>query len=406
MASRTPSPRKNHQSAISSSESIEEVSSSEEVDSDADSNEENILPVMKSKSSPNIEISNTKNDLCAKFFRILSFGSPLGNASKKDIRVFANFLNNTPELNLTNLHIGNSDIGDDGAKLLATIIKNRSTITTVIFRSCKIGDEGAKALAEAIKTNADCRITKFALQINSIGIEGVSAIAEMLTTNTSITELNLCCNNIKNKGIEILVEGIQSNHTITSIFLNGISIDNDGVKPLANLIRTSTTLISLELSGNKITAEGAIYLADAIKANPFTNLAKLSLRCNNIGEPKDQKTIYTNVGYAALADAMEVNSSIVTLDVIGNNSDKNSKLDIEIIEQQCGLNAIKPAIEKNIAAGLDLLTQHANNNDGLNSSVKDVNGEIAKKLYLLDKSDKLISAKIRKNPDSVINKYA
>ena len=103
---------------------------------------------------------------------------------------------------------------------------------------------------------------------------------------------------------------------------------------------------------------------------------------------------------------MEVNSSIVTLDVIGNNSDKNSKLDIEIIEQQCGLNAIKPAIEKNIAAGLDLLTQHANNNDGLNSSVKDVNGEIAKKLYLLDKSDKLISAKIRKNPDSVINKYA
>ena len=58
-------------------------------------------------------------------------------------------------------------------------------------------------------------------------------------------------------------------------------------------------------------------------------------------------------------------------------SDKNSKHDIEIIEQQCGLNAIKPAIEKNIAAGLDLLTQHANNNDGLNSSVKDVNGEIA-----------------------------
>jgi Ran GTPase-activating protein (RanGAP) involved in mRNA processing and transport len=362
---------------------------------------------MKSKSSPEIEISNTKkNDLCAKFFRRLSTDSALSDLSKEDIGVLANFLNNTPELNLTKLDIYSSDIGDDGAKLLATIIKKRTTITTVSFDRCKIGDEGAKALAEAIKTTADCRITKFALQTNSIGIAGASAIAEMLTINTSITELNLCCNNIKNKGVEILAEGIKSNHTITSIFLNGISIDIDGVKPLANLIRTSTTLISLELNGNKITAEGAIYLADAIKANPFTNLAKLSLRCNNIGEPKDQKTIYTNVGYAALADAMEVNSSIVTLDVIGNNSDKNSKLDIEIIEQQCGLNAIKPAIEKNIAAGLDLLTQHANNNDGLNSSVKDVNGEIVKKLYLLDKSDKLISAKIRKNPDSVINKYA
>ena len=405
MTSAPSSPRKNHQSSISSSESIEEFCTSEEVDSDSDSNEENILPVMKSKSTPNIEISNTEKDLCAKFFRILSFGSPLGNVSKEDIRVFANFLNNTPELNLTNLHIGNSDIGDDGAKLLATIIKNRSTITTVIFRSCKIGDEGAKALAEAIKTNADCRITKFALQINSIGIEGVSAIAEMLTTNTSITELNLCCNNIKNKDVEILVEGIKSNHTISSIFLSGISIDNDGVKPLANLIRTSTTLISLGLCGNKITAEGAIYLADAIKANPYTNLAKLNLRNNNIGEPKDKKTNYTNLGYAALADAMEVNSSIVTLDVIENDRDESSKLDIEIIQQQCGLNAKRAQIEDNISAALDLLTAHPNPIDGSATSHPDVNGVIAKKLFILDKSDKLISAKIRKNPDSVINKY-
>jgi Ran GTPase-activating protein (RanGAP) involved in mRNA processing and transport len=406
MNSTTPSPRKNNQSSISSSESIEEFCSSEEVDSDTDSTEENVLPVVKSISSPNIEIKKTKNnDLCAKFYRRLSFGHALNDLSKEDIRVLANFLDNTPEIDLKKLDIYNSDIGDDGAKLLATIIKKRTTITTISFARCKIGDEGAKALAEAIQTNADCRINKFALETNTVGIEGMSTIAEMLTNNTSITELNLCCNNITNKGVEILAEGIKSNHSITSIFLNGNSIDSDGVKPLANLIRTNTTLISLELCGNKITAEGAIYLADAIKANPYTNLAKLNLRNNNIGELKDKKNNYTNVGYAALADAMEVNSSIVEFDLSDNESNKQSKLDKEIIKQQCGLNDQRTLIEKNITAALDLLTTHPTPIDGNATSHPDVNGVIAKNLFILDKSDKLISAKIRKNPDIVFNKY-
>jgi len=129
------------------------------------------------------------------------------------------------------------------------------------------------------------------------------------------------------------------------------------------------------------------------------------LRNNNIGEPKDKKTNYTNLGYAALADAMEANSSIVTLDVIDNDRDENSKLDIEIIQQQCGLNAKRAQIEDNISAALDLLTAHPNPIDGSATSHPDVNGVIAKKLFILDKSDKLISPKIRKNPNSVFNKY-
>ena len=406
MASAPTSPRKNQQPSISSSESIEEFCTSDEVDSDTDSNEENVLPVMKSKNLSTNEILNTtENRLLYKFFKALSKGNTLKDLRKKEIRVLADFLNTTPELNLKNLDIFNSDIGDDGAKLLATIIKKRTTITSISFRSCKIGDEGAKALTEVIKSNADCRINKFELRENIFGIEGTSAIAQMLTTNNSITELNLSCNEIENEGIEILVEGIKSNHTIRSISLNAISIDSDGVKPLANLIQTSTTLISLEIGSNSITAEGAIYLADAIKANPYTNLAKLDLDRNNIGVSSDNKNNHTNVGYAALADTMEVNSSIVELDLSFNESNKESEFDKEIINQQCGLNAKRAQIEGNITTALNLLTDHPNPIDGTVTSVGDVNQVIAKKLFVLDKSDKLISAKIRKNPDSVINKY-
>jgi len=100
-----------------------------------------------------------------------------------------------------------------------------------------------------------------------------------------------------------------------------------------------------------------------------------------------------------------LNGAMSTLDVIDNDRDENSKLDIEIIQQQCGLNAKRAQIEDNISAALDLLTAHPNPIDGSATSHPDVNGVIAKKLFVLDKSDKLISPKIRKNPNSVFNKY-
>jgi hypothetical protein len=76
-----------------------------------------------------------------------------------------------------------------------------------------------------------------------------------------------------------------------------------------------------------------------------------------------------------------------------------------MINQQCALNAQRVLIENNIAAALDLLTAHPNPNDGNVTSVRDVNSVIAKNLFVLDKADKLNTDEVRKNPNSVLNKY-
>ena len=86
MASPTPSARKNNKTSISGIENIEKVSSAEDVDCDTGSNEENVLPVMKSKSPSSIEILNARNDLCAKFFRRLSVGSALSDLRSSTIK--------------------------------------------------------------------------------------------------------------------------------------------------------------------------------------------------------------------------------------------------------------------------------------------------------------------------------
>ena len=406
MGSPASSPRKYHHAPVSSSESIELDVSSDEIGSDTESSDERYHPqIIKPRMFSNAEDLAANGYPWLKFGRALSTNSPLRDLCKEKIKDLVKFLKNSPELPLTKLDIYESDMGDDGAKLLAAIIKNKTSITTVSFTNSKIGDEGTKALAEAIKNNPDCSIKELVFYGNSIGTDGAKALAELLTTKTSITKLDLSNNRVTTEGIKALVDAIKSNNSITSLILNSNSIDDEGAKSLAELIQTSVTVVEIDLAGNKISAKGAKYLAEAIKANPHTKLARLNLSNCSIGEADYKKNNYTNNGFAALADAMEMNNSIIELKVTDNNCDTNSKLDKEIIKQQCGINAIKPAIEDSIAAGLDLLTRDANTNGGTITSVRDVNSEIAKKLYLLDKSDKLINVKIRKNPNIVINKY-
>ena len=159
MSSPPSSPRKYPHISVSNSESIELDIASEDIGSDTESSEErHHPPIMKPRMLTNAENLAAKSDLWIKFARAISTNSPLGDLSKEKINDLVGFFKNMPELPLTKLDIYASDVSDDGAKLLAAIIKNKKSICTVSFTNSKIGDEGTKALAEAIKNNPDCSI--------------------------------------------------------------------------------------------------------------------------------------------------------------------------------------------------------------------------------------------------------
>ena len=76
-----------------------------------------------------------------------------------------------------------------------------------------------------------------------------------------------------------------------------------------------------------------------------------------------------------------------------------------LIDQRCKLNAQKASIENNIAGALDLLTDAQNKNKVNITSVPEVNNLIAQKLFDLDKAEKLNTADVINDPNSVFNKY-
>ena len=198
------------------------------------------------------------------------------------------------------------DFLDDGhAVVLAEVIKTNSTVTELNLSKNMVGDDGVAALAEAIKTNPT--LTELNLSKNVVGDDGVAALAEAIKTNSTLTELNLSTNTAGDGGVAALAEAIKTNSTLTELNLSDNYINDEGVAALAEAIKTNSTLTELNLSDNYIHDEGVAALTEAIKTN--STLTELNL----------SKNIVSDNGVAALAEAIKTNSTLTELNLSDNN---------------------------------------------------------------------------------------
>ena len=219
-------------------------------------------------------------------------------------RVFGSFLQ------LQSVDVGFVIRLDDGldvadAATLAEVLKTNTTLTELDVSGNKIGGAGAAALAEAIKTNST--VTRLYMSKNGIGDAGVAALAEAIKINSTATELYLSQNGIGEAGAAALAEAIKTNTTVTVLHLSGNSIGDAGAAALAEAIETNSTVTNLDLSKNVIGDAGAAALAEAIKTNSIVTI--LNLSHNDIGEN----------GAAALADANKTNSTLTRLNLSHNH---------------------------------------------------------------------------------------
>lgn len=174
--------------------------------------------------------------------------------SNKDIILICSYLRDNSFI--TTLSLSNSNIGDEGAKVLGLNTKLKS----LDLRFNNISSTGAKAIS-LIPT-----LYKLDLGFNNIGIEGVKA----LTLNTTLKDLDISGNNIGNEGAKVLSSS--STLRILNIRCNNIRVK--GAKSLA----LNTSLVSLDASGNDIGIEGVEALVSSSK------LTMLNVRYNRIGD--------------------------------------------------------------------------------------------------------------------------
>jgi len=112
------------------------------------------------------------------------------------------------------------------------------------------------------------------LRFNPVGLE---ILAAAIAASTTLSTVLLCIVSSSNRGTAILVPAIQKCKTLQTVDLSNNAIDdNDDVVALAELIRSTCTLTELHLDGNRIEDRGIKDIADALSVNQ--SLVSLHLR--------------------------------------------------------------------------------------------------------------------------------
>ena len=113
------------------------------------------------------------------------------------------------ENSITTLNIFDIRMGLDKVWILASGLRDNTTLTALYLASNNIGPEGAKHLADGLRDNTS--LVTLDLWENKIGPEGAKHLVSWLRDNTSLVTLDLAHTDIGPEGIRHLTNGLQDN---------------------------------------------------------------------------------------------------------------------------------------------------------------------------------------------------
>ena len=196
-------------------------------------------------------------------------------------------------------------IGDAATAVLANVLETNTTLTNLVLDDNMFGPAGAESLHTALKTNTT--LTNLNLAHNYLGPAGAESLTAALKTNTTLTNLVLDDNDLGLAGVESLATALKTNTSLTNLNLRRNNLGPAGAECLAKALEKNTILTNLNLSFNDLGPADAESLATALKTN--TSLTNLNFSVNNLGP----------AGAESLATALKTNTILTNLDLSGNN---------------------------------------------------------------------------------------
>ncbi|KAG0249795.1 hypothetical protein BG011_008926 [Mortierella polycephala] len=244
---------------------------------------------------------------------------------------------------VTRLCIQSNNIKKAGAPYLAKILSKNRVIRHMNIGSNGLGADGVVLIAEAVRFNRT--LTSLSLDMNEMGYRGAAAIATALVSNRHITHLYLAHNNIGDKGLADICESLKRNKYLVclDLELNHIGMGQSviGLTALGEILKTNTTLCELNLSYNLFATEAVRALAEGMVANStlesvvFTNCRLSTESAIAIAKSLTPRTGLQNLGltnnpeigvegYWALAQNLVKNRSVKGIQLDYNSEDRQA----------------------------------------------------------------------------------
>jgi hypothetical protein len=168
---------------------------------------------------------------------------------------------------ITALSLGWIDIDEIALNALAMLMKTSKSIVEYYLWELDIRDDGVALICDALAENNVIEVLN--LSQNDFGVEGARSLARFLKANknTRLAHLVLLGNSIGDEGVVALADGLRSNDSLRALNLGYCGISDEGAIALASLLSHGSHLETLDLRENQIGEAGMKALANALKRN-------------------------------------------------------------------------------------------------------------------------------------------
>ncbi|XP_051865129.1 ribonuclease inhibitor-like [Pristis pectinata] len=191
------------------------------------------------------------------------------------VKLLAAALRN-PECKILRLELDEAILSADCSEDLVSVLSKSNSPMQAELRGNELGDSGVKLLAEAL------RITKYKIQrlvLRRVGLtdSGVEDLVSALSANQSLTELNLGFNELGDSGVKLLSAALRGpEYEIQRLVLDHVGLTDSAAEFLASALSTQLSLTELDLTGNSL-GDSGVKLLSAALSNPECNIQRLEL---------------------------------------------------------------------------------------------------------------------------------
>jgi len=227
--------------------------------------------------------------------------------SLKAIDYIANALKINNTLNFIDL--SGFDILKQHINELANTLKINKTLKQIMLKSNKIGDEGMELLSQAFMINNT--VTHIDLNKVECGVKGALFFAEMLKINKGLLNVDLSENNL-NEGVVCIAEALSTNDTLQNINLYHVNADFKSALEIAKMLKINKSLLVLNLGGNYFMKNGCMEIAKALEINQTLiniNFAKCMIKSNQFDAFVKMLKINKCLQVVNLRDSEPINNS-------------------------------------------------------------------------------------------------
>ncbi|XP_072893418.1 NACHT, LRR and PYD domains-containing protein 3-like isoform X1 [Hemitrygon akajei] len=158
-----------------------------------------------------------------------------------------------PECKIQKLGLNNVGLTYSGAEDLASALNTNTSLTELDLNNDKLGGSAVKLVSAALR-NPECKIQTLWLERVGLTDSGAKDLASALSTNPSLTKLNLSNNKLGDSGVKLVSAALRNPECkIQRLWLVNVTLTDSGTEDLVSALSTNRSLMCLDLSSNSLT---------------------------------------------------------------------------------------------------------------------------------------------------------